>query len=103
MIKYYFKELIAQKEFEEKRKITFREVSEHTGISRNTLSRIANNKGSYSTKTEYVEKLCKYFGCSVEKFMIIIPDPETDSVPAHSSGLGCDVPETVSASPEINT
>lgn len=45
------------------------------------------------------EDLLPYYNKAFDDF---IPDPpETD--PAHSFGLGCDTPETVSVSPEINT
>ncbi|MDD2317949.1 MAG: helix-turn-helix transcriptional regulator [Desulfobacterales bacterium] len=75
MIKYNLKELIAEKEFREKRSISIGEIAEAIGISRTTLSKIANSKGNYSTKTEYIEKLCKYFGVTPDELMRIIPDP----------------------------
>jgi len=74
MIKYNLKELIAEKEFKEKRRISLSEIAKEVGISRATLSKIANNKGRYSTKTEYVERLCQYFECTSGQFMTIIPD-----------------------------
>lgn len=78
MIKYNLKELIAEKEFREKRRISLGEIAKEVGISRATLSKIANNKGHYSTKTEYVEKLCQYFKCTPGQFMTIIPDPSNN-------------------------
>ena len=76
MIKYNIKELIADKEFKEKRRVSLSEIAKEVGISRATLSKIANSKGRYSTKTEYVEKLCQYFKCTPGQFMTIIPDLE---------------------------
>ena len=75
MIKYNLKELIAKKEFEEKRRISLSEVAKEIGISRVTLSKIANSKGNYSTKTEYIEKLCEYFDVTPDQLMTIVPDP----------------------------
>ena len=75
MIKYNLKELIAKKEFEEKRRISLSEVAKEIGISRVTLSKIANSKGNYSTKTEYIEKLCEYFSVTPDQLMTIVPDP----------------------------
>jgi len=74
MIKYNLKELIAEKEFREKRSISIGEIAEAIGIFRTTLSKIANSKGNYSTKTEYIEKLCTYFGVTPDELMTIIPD-----------------------------
>ena len=45
MIKYNFKKLISDKEFDEGRKINYAEISKITGISRQTLSKIASQKG----------------------------------------------------------
>ncbi len=64
MIRFRLKELIAEKEFKERRLITLAEVAEGTGIHRVTLSKIANNRG-YHTSTEILDKLCTYFGCEV--------------------------------------
>jgi putative transcriptional regulator len=76
MIKYNLKELIAKKEFQGKKRISLSEIAKEIDISRATLSKIANSKGDYSTKTEYVEKLCKYFNVTPDELMTIIPDPE---------------------------
>jgi len=62
VIRFRLKELIADKEFREGRRITLDEVAQSTGISRPTLSRIANQRG-YSTTTDVLDKLCVYFGC----------------------------------------
>lgn len=64
LIRFYVKELLANKEFEEKRRITLDEVSRESRVSRNTLSRIVNTWG-YSTTTENLDRLCKYFNCSL--------------------------------------
>ncbi len=60
MIRFRFKELVAEKEFQESRRITLEEVSKATGIHRTTLSKVSNQKG-YNTTTEVLDKLCEFF------------------------------------------
>ena len=55
---------MAEKGFRENRRITIDEVSRETGIHRNTLSRIVNNKGC-NTTTVNLDKLCEFFECSL--------------------------------------
>lgn len=68
MIRYRLKELLAEKEFQERRVITLAEVAEATGIHRATLSKIANSPG-YNTGTDNLDKLCSYFGCKIEQLI----------------------------------
>lgn len=74
MIQFNFKQLVADKEFQEKRRISIKEISDKTNISRTTLSKIANSKGGYITSSENIEKLCKYFNITPDQLMTIIPD-----------------------------
>ena len=62
MIRFRFRELLAEKGFKERRVVTISEVAEATGINRMTLSKIANHPG-YSTVTDNLDKLCSYFRC----------------------------------------
>ena len=64
MIRFRLRERLADLEFREGRRITLGEVAEETGITRTTLSRIANNRG-YNTTTDNLDALCAYFGCQV--------------------------------------
>ena len=75
MIRYNLKIFINEKEFEENKKITYEEISKATGISRQTLSKIASKRG-YKTNSENIEKLCQYFECTPDQLMTIIPDKE---------------------------
>lgn len=65
MIRYHLKELIAEKEFVEKRRVTVSEIAKETGINRMTLSKLMNHQGS-STVTDNLDKLCYYFNCEVQ-------------------------------------
>ena len=80
MIKYNLKALISDKEFRNDKKITYEEISKSTGISRQTLSKIASRKG-YKTSSEIIEKLCKYFNVTPDELMTIIPDPPETETP----------------------
>ncbi len=62
MIRVLLKQMLDNKSFTEKRRITLNEVSEVTGVSRATLTRIANVPG-YNTNTDTLDALCKYFEC----------------------------------------
>lgn len=78
MLRFKLKELIAEKEFQEGRRVTIAEISEDTGIARNTLSRILNQPG-WSTRTEYLDRLCAYFDCRIEELVEYIPDRKKES------------------------
>lgn len=73
MIRYHLKELIAEKEFQEKRRITVSEIAKETGINRMTLSKMLNHQGS-STVTDNLDKLCFYFNCEIESLITHVKD-----------------------------
>lgn len=75
MIRFRLKELIADKEFRERRIVTLREIAEETGINRMTLSKIANHPGA-STVTDNLDKLCRYFGCQVGDLAVYVSEEE---------------------------
>lgn len=72
MIRILLIQQLDKKSFAEKRRITLKEVSEKTGISRNTLSRIANVPG-YNTNTDTIDALCRYFECSLMELLEFHP------------------------------
>lgn len=75
MIRVLLKQMLDAKCFKERRRITLNEVSEKTGISRATLTRIANVPG-YNTNTDTIDALCKYFGCTLSELLVFMPDGE---------------------------
>ena len=75
MIRFYLRERMADKGFQEKRRITLDEVSRETGISRNTLSRISSTLG-YNTTTDILDRLCKYFSCTLADLAVYVDDEE---------------------------
>lgn len=80
MIRYHLKELIAEKEFEERRRITIGEIAKETGINRMTLSKIINHPG-HSTVTDNLDKLCDYFDCEIEQLVTHIKEAKDRSQP----------------------
>lgn len=73
MLRFKIKEMIAKKEFEEGRRITISEVAEGAGIHRMTLSKLINQKG-YSTGTDNLDRLCRYFQCEVSDLVVYVGD-----------------------------
>jgi putative transcriptional regulator len=75
MIRFRLREIIIDKEFKEGRRITLEEIARGTEIQRTTLSRISGQRG-YNTTTDNIDKLCRFFGCSVDKLMEYVPNEE---------------------------
>jgi len=73
MIRFRVKELMAEKQFREGKIVTLSEIAQATGIHRMTLSKIVNERG-YNTGTENLDRLCKYFGCTLEKLAEFVSD-----------------------------
>jgi putative transcriptional regulator len=82
MIRFRIQELLAEKQFKEGKRVTLLELSQATGINRVTLSKMVNHKG-YSTVTDNLDKLCKFFDCKIDQLAEYVPeepDPQsTDS------------------------
>lgn len=78
MIRYHIKELIADKEFDEKRRITIGEIAKETGINRMTLSKIINHPG-HNTVTDNLDRLCNYFDCDIDRLITHIKEPAKSS------------------------
>ena len=73
MIQSRLRELIASKSRLERRRITYDDILAKTGISKTTLTNLANDKVggvSYST----VERLCKYFSCQPGDLFIYVDE-----------------------------
>ena len=84
MIRYHLQSLVAQKQFREGRRITLLANARETGISRVTLSKMVNVRG-YPTLTDHLDKLCRYFGCTLNQLAEYIPDEEAPSETASSN------------------
>ncbi|MFH7588022.1 helix-turn-helix transcriptional regulator [Oceanimonas sp. AH20CE76] len=78
MIRVLLIQLLDEKSFREKRRITLSEVSKETGISRATLTRIANVPGNV-TNTDTINALCKYFECQPGELLSYVEDEASSS------------------------
>ena len=77
MIRFKLGEMIEKRQFETGRRITVSEIATATGLNRMTLSKILNQKG-YSTATDTIDRLCSYFGCTVEDLVEHVPETARD-------------------------
>ena len=77
MILYRLKNLMLEKSVKDNCKITYKHISDNTGISRNTLSRMASSKGN-KVSVDTVEKLCNYFNCTPNDLITIYPDEKPE-------------------------
>jgi DNA-binding Xre family transcriptional regulator len=75
MIRFKLKEMLSEKAFREGKRINLDELSDATGVNKSTLSRISSVRG-YNTTTDNIDKLCRFFGCSVDKLIEYVPDEE---------------------------
>lgn len=73
MIRFKLAEQIEKKQFKEARRVTVQEVAAATGVNRMTLSKILNQRG-YSTGTDILDKLCAYFGCTLQDLAEYVTD-----------------------------
>jgi putative transcriptional regulator len=72
MLRFRLKELLAEKEFRERRVVTMVEVADATGIHRMTLSKLSNHRG-YNATSDVLDRLCSYFECRIEQLVEHIP------------------------------
>lgn len=73
MIRIKLRQLLDEKAFRERTRITLNEVADATGVSRPTLTRIVNNPG-YNTNTDTVNALCKYLQCTPGELLQYVED-----------------------------
>jgi DNA-binding Xre family transcriptional regulator len=74
-----FQTLLRNKRAKEDREIKIEDIAEEINISRDTLSRYANQRiKRYDSAT--VEALCRYFGVEVGDFLYLEPGIELDKI-----------------------
>ncbi len=74
MIRYRFRELLAEKERQEGRRIPLREISEATEVGVGVLSSLGSPQRRIVTNTRYLEAVCRYFGCGIEELVAFTPE-----------------------------
>ncbi len=68
--------LIAEKEFREGRKLTYRTIAQETGVSTSTLTAYINQRiDSFAKPT--LDALCKYFACQPGDILVYSDKPPT--------------------------
>lgn len=72
-IEFRLKELIAIKERQEKRKITYRLINGETGINMNTLTAMSNNNMEM-VGLSTIDRLCQFFSCEPGDLIIRIKE-----------------------------
>lgn len=74
MLQFRLRELLAEKERREGRRIPLRAVSEATGISVQVLSNISSPIRPAVTNSAFIESLCRFFNCPLEELMQLDPE-----------------------------
>lgn len=65
MIIFKIDELVVKKEKEDGCRISLQDVANETGINRTVLSKMKNQRETYSTTTNTINLLCEYFDCEI--------------------------------------
>jgi putative transcriptional regulator len=76
MIQCRLRELMAIWARESRRKLTYDLIREETGLSKNTLARLANDRGDL-VALNTVDRLCAFFGCQPGDLFIYVPTLES--------------------------
>lgn len=72
-IQFRLKELIAIKERQEKRKITYRLINGETGINMNTLTAMSKNDMEM-VGLSTIDRLCQFFNCEPGDLLIRVKE-----------------------------
>lgn len=75
MIQCRLRELIAAKGRRERRKITYGDILAQTGINKNTLTRLANDRAGM-VGISVIDRLCAYFDCQPGELFIYLGEPQ---------------------------
>lgn len=75
MLRFRLQELLAERQFRTGERVTLTALAIATGVNRVTLSKMINTRG-YSTVTDSLDQLCRFFDCRIEQLVEYIPDAE---------------------------
>ena len=85
MIRFRIKERLADRQFSTGRHTTLTELAEAIGVTRGTVSKMANQT-DYNATIDIVDRLCRYFDCPVEQILEYVPDHRAPGHGEDSSG-----------------
>ena len=86
MIYFRIRELLAEKERREGRRIPLKEVYEATGIRPQVLSNLSSPTRQAVTNSAFIDALTHYFGCSFADLMVQDP-PVNQAASSHVDAL----------------
>ena len=75
MIQSRLRELIAAKGRRERRTITYDDILNQTGVNKNTLTRLANDRAGM-VGISVVDRLCAYFDCQPGDLFVYVDEDE---------------------------
>lgn len=78
MIRCQLIQLLSQREAQEKRRISYREVANTTGLEPSTISRMARDKVT-RFDAETLSALCAYFECELGELLVYEKDEQEPS------------------------
>ena len=84
MIQCRLRELMAAKGRAERRKITYDDIWTQTGVSRNSLTKLANDR-SAMVGLSVIDRLCAYFHCQPGDLFVYTENDESDQDPLEIS------------------
>ena len=73
VVQFRLKELMAEKERLAGERVTYRAIRDGTGLSTNTLHKIATNNQKM-VGLDVIERLCFFFDCDIADLMVRVPD-----------------------------
>lgn len=73
MIRFRVKQRIADRQFQTGRHTSLTEVARAIGVTRGTLSKMAN-QSDYNATLNLVDRLCTYFDCEVGEIIERVPE-----------------------------
>lgn len=74
MIQCRLRELIGAKARQERRRITYDDILAQTGVNKNTLTRLANDRAGM-VGISVINRLCAYFICQPGDLFIYLEEP----------------------------
>jgi putative transcriptional regulator len=77
MIQCRLRELMAIRGRQTRRKVTYDLIREETGLSKNTLARLANDRADL-VALNTMGRLCAFFDCQPGDLFIYVPSPEPE-------------------------
>ena len=78
-VRFHLRTLIAKYEDATGNRLTYRDLSNATGISTNTISHLANNDQKMVGLT-VLERLCAFFGCELHDLMRLEDEPDPSAI-----------------------